>query len=122
MYYLRSKTHSLTYASQPALTAPIQLEAYIRATNPAANGPKDLSEFREGDVTYLEGSRCEIESAMLTGKALLVDGRWGFDYNDGAYDDDDDDNLPHTGPRSTTPTASLYALSPKIPKSCNVEL
>ena len=68
-----------TFLPKSALTEPTQLEEYIRTTNPAPNGSKDLSKVREGDIICLEGSPCKIESVISTGKATLVEAICLFD-------------------------------------------
>lgn len=59
---------------ESALTEPSQLDSYIRTTNPAPNGSKDLSEVRKGDVICLEGSPCKISSISSTGRLTFVEG------------------------------------------------
>lgn len=51
-----------------------QLEEYIRATNPAPNGSKDLSEVRKGDIICLEGSPCKVSWISSTGRLTCVEG------------------------------------------------
>ena len=51
-----------------------QLDEYIRATNPAPNGSKDLSEVRKGDIICLEGSPCKILRVSSTGRLTLIEG------------------------------------------------
>ena len=74
---LLTKYTNLCVSSPPsrkvALTE-FQLEDYIRITNPAPNGSKDLSEIHKGDVICLEGSPCKISSISSTGRLTLVQG------------------------------------------------
>ncbi|KAF6229435.1 hypothetical protein HO133_007551 [Letharia lupina] len=51
-----------------------QLEEYIRATNPAPNGSKDLSEVLKGDIICLEGSPCRISGISSTGRLTVIEG------------------------------------------------
>lgn len=51
-----------------------QLDEYIRTTNSAPNGSKDLSKVRKGDLICLEGSPCKISRVSSTGRLTLVEG------------------------------------------------